>query len=77
MSFEKLEAIIKARIADASTIENAVSIATLGTLADLMLDVVRAAEATYNRQTDYQARWAMEDIATALESLRTAQDKLP
>jgi len=34
-----------------------------------MLDVVEATKSTFERQTDYQARWAMEDIGKALNKL--------
>lgn len=32
-------------------------------------NLVRAARNTLNRQTDYQARWAMEEISDALKQL--------
>lgn len=37
--------------------------------------VVDAARRTYARQTDYQARWAMEEIAVAIRDLDDAEAK--
>lgn len=34
-----------------------------------LLHIARSAQECLDRQTDYQARWAMEDIAKALKEL--------
>ncbi len=72
-SFSKLETIIKERT------PGKLFIATMGTLADLMMDVIRAAEVECygNDGIGYYRTHISDGLHRALSALRAAQEKLP